>query len=203
MLQSCLRAGLVMAALSFTSACRADVFLFTAQLTGAAESPPNASPGTGSALITFDTVANTLRVQVIFSGLLGTTTAAHIHAATATAGVGTAGVATQVPTFTNFPLGVTSGSMDQTLDLTNLGSFNPAYVTANGNTAASAAEALLTASQAGKAYLNLHTTTFGGGEIRGFLQAVPEPSCLVLAGVGGLVVLGLKGRTVLAQRLGR
>ncbi len=37
----------------------------------------------------------------------------------------------------------------------------------------------------GKYYINIHTTSNGGGEVRGFLvQAVPEPSVAVLAAVG-------------------
>ena len=40
---------------------------------------------------------------------------------------------------------------------------------------------------AGLWYLNLHTTQFGGGEIRG--QVVPEPTSLVLLSVGGLALL--------------
>ena len=49
-------------------------------------------------------------------------------------------------------------------------SYNPAFVTAHGGTAASAAAALLAGLEAGQAYLNIHTTTHPGGEIRGFLQ---------------------------------
>jgi hypothetical protein len=79
--------------------------IYSATLSGPAESPPNASPGTGFAEIDFDTTANTLRVQVSFTGLLGTTTASHIHAATMTPGTGTAIVATTTPTFPGFPLG--------------------------------------------------------------------------------------------------
>ena len=37
---------------------------------GPAESPPNASPGIGIGIITIDDVANTMRVQVGFSGLV-------------------------------------------------------------------------------------------------------------------------------------
>src|SRR5438128_2262197 len=93
-----------------SAACQAQVF--RADLSGPAESPPNSSPGTGTSIITLDLSGNTLRVQTVFSGLLGTTTASHIHSATAVPFTGTAGVATQVPTFSAFPLGVTSGSMD-------------------------------------------------------------------------------------------
>jgi hypothetical protein len=110
-----------------------------------------------------------MRVQVSFVGLTGNTTASHIHAPTVVALTGTAGVATTTPTFTGFPLGVTSGVYDHTFDLTQSSSYNPAYVTANGGTVAAANAALLAAIAAGKAYLNVHSVTFGGGEIRGFL----------------------------------
>jgi hypothetical protein len=125
---------------------------------------------------------------VTFSGLLGTTTAAHIHAPTATPGTGTAGVATTTPYFAGFPIGVTSGTYMNTLDLTQSSSYNPSYITANGGTPASAELALTTAIADGEAYLNIHTTVFGGGEIRGFLTLVPEPSSLGLLGIGGGVL---------------
>ena len=35
----------------------------------------------------------------------------------------------------------------------------------------------------GTTYFNIHTSTFGGGEIRGFL-VTPEPATLVLLGLG-------------------
>ncbi|MEO7308790.1 MAG: CHRD domain-containing protein, partial [Chitinophagaceae bacterium] len=144
--------------------------IYTAVLNGPAESPSNASPGTGTATITINTVTNTMRVQCSFSGLTGTTTASHVHSATAVANTGTAGVATTTPTFTGFPLGVTSGTYDNTFDMTLPGSYNPAYVTANGGTTASAFAALQAGLAANKAYYNIHTSTFGGGEIRGFLS---------------------------------
>jgi hypothetical protein len=158
------------------------VTIYTASLTGLAESPPNASPGTGSAQVDYDSLAHTLRVQVTFSGLLGTTTASHIHAATAVPFTGTVGVATTVPTFAGFPLGVTSGTYDNTLDLTLASSFNPAFVTAHGGTLTNAEAALAAALADGMAYLNIHTTVVPAGEIRGFL--VPEPATLLLLGSG-------------------
>ena len=45
--------------------------------------PPNASPGTGSAMAAFDSQAHTLDLHVTFGGLTSGTTAAHIHAPTA------------------------------------------------------------------------------------------------------------------------
>ena len=62
------------------------------------------------------------------------------------------------PTFSGFPLGVTSGSFMQTFDMTQASSYNPAFVTANGGTVAGAEAALLAGLHAGTAYLNIHTS---------------------------------------------
>jgi len=170
-----IRFFLCVSLLLFTgSAAYANPFSFAATLTGPGESPPNASPGTGSAFVTFDPVAHFMQVQVNFSGLLGTTTASHIHSPTAVPGTGTAAVATQVPTFINFPLGVTSGAYNQSFDTSLASTYNPAFVTANGGSVFAAETALFASLQAGTAYLNIHTTSFPGGEIRGFLATVPE-----------------------------
>ncbi len=41
---------------------------------------------------------------------------------------------------------------------------------------------------AGRAYINFHTTQFGGGEIRGNIAAVPEPEAYALM-LGGLALV--------------
>jgi len=162
---------------------------YEAYLYDGGESPPNASPGIGSTDVYYDDLAHTLLVQVTFSGLLGTTTASHIHAATATPGSGNAIVATTTPTFPGFPLGVTSGTYVHTLDLTDSGSWNPAFITAHGGTPASAESFFIPALNAREAYLNIHTTFRPGGEIRGFLVA-PIPASILLFGTG---LAGLAG----------
>lgn len=178
-------------ALIGVSNVHAGLITYQAQLSGPAEAPPNASPGLGQATVVVDADANTMRVIVSFSGLLAVTTAAHIHGPTPNPLEGTAGVATTTPTFPFFPLGVTSGSYDQTFDLLAASSYNPAFVTANGGTTAGAQAALLAALASQRAYLNIHTAAFPAGEIRGFLQAaVPEPSSLASMGLG---VMGLVG----------
>jgi hypothetical protein len=145
------------------------VFVFTAALNGGNQNPAIATPGTGTAKVTWNTLTNEMSVDVTFSGLTTPTTAAHIHCCVTPPG--NTGVATTVPTFTGFPLGVTSGTYTHTFDMTSAASYNPAFVTANGGTTAGAEAALLAGLEAGQAYLNIHTTMFPGGEIRGFLAS--------------------------------
>jgi hypothetical protein len=172
----------------------AAVITYHADLNGSSEAPSNNSPGTGSATVKYDNVLHTMSVSVDFSGLVGNTTASHIHAATAIPDAGTAGVATVVPNFTGFPLGVKNGTYAHTFDMTLASSYNPAYVTAKGSVGA-AETALADALASGKSYLNIHTQSFGGGEIRGFLHAVPEPgSTGVITGIAAALLAFVRRR---------
>ena len=183
------------AALLFgASVSHATILTFGATLDGPTEGTP--SLGTGFARVIVDDVADTMHVMATFSGLTTPTAAAHIHCCTPTAFSGTAGVATTTPSFPGFPLGVTSGTFDNTFDLTLASSYNPAFVSANGGTPASAEDALIAGMLAGRTYFNIHTTQFPGGEIRGFL-AVPEPSLISLLALGlaaGLIATRRKTR---------
>ncbi|MEO0017556.1 MAG: hypothetical protein RLZZ522_839, partial [Verrucomicrobiota bacterium] len=49
--------------------CPAAITVYTAMLSGAAESPSNASTGTGAATVTIDSTFNTMRVQVNFAAI--------------------------------------------------------------------------------------------------------------------------------------
>ncbi len=186
---------LVLAAALFSaSLAHADPVTFTTSLSGAAESPANASRGTGVGRVVFDLAAHSLFVSETFSDLVAGTTASHIHCCTALPGVGTAGVATMTPTFSLFPLGVTSGTFSQTFDTSLSSTYNPSFITLLGSVSA-AESALFAGMQSGDTYLNIHTTAFSGGEIRGFLilAPVPEPEIVVLM-LAGLVAVSLARR---------
>jgi CHRD domain len=172
-------------------ALQADVFKFEATLSGPAESPPNTSPATGSAWVTYDDIAKTLEVSATFAGLEGITTVAHIHAPTAVAFAGAVGVATYPGTFPGFPVGVSAGSyVSPSIDLTQTASFTAGFLTLNSGTAAGAEVGLFNALMDGKAYFNLHSSRYPGGEIRGFLTPVPDNAAtapLLLSAVLGML----------------
>ncbi|MEY2840326.1 MAG: hypothetical protein RJB60_2625 [Pseudomonadota bacterium] len=156
--------------------------VYFGQLLGSSEVPAASTPGMGEVRVTLDFDLVTMRVEASFSGLLGTVTAAHIHCCTLP-GANT-GVATTTPTFAGFPTGVKAGSYDQTFNMALASSYNAAYITNNGGTVGSAFNALTAGLDAGKAYFNLHSSSFSGGEIRAILTPVPEPTSSGLAFVG-------------------
>lgn len=176
----------------------ADTITYGANLSGPAESPPNASTGFGASLLTVDLDNLTMQIQALFFGLGAETTIAHIHCCTAQPFTSTAGVATPLPSFPDFPVGVIFGSYDQSFDMTDAASWNPAFINANGGSTGSAFSALVAGLNEGRAYLNIHSEEFPGGEIRGFyVAAVPAPAGVWLL-VTGLVALAgrrLRNRT--------
>ena len=170
--------ALWLAALALTA--QANVVYFHADLSGAAESPPNASPATGFTDMTYDSSTHLLSIHIVFSNLIGLTTASHIHCCTAVPGVANSGVATELPSFDFLVPGVQSGDVFGVEDLSLAADYNPAFLNAHGGTAAGAEAFLLAGMMSGQAYLNVHSSFRPGGEIRGFLQ-VPEPLTSVLA----------------------
>jgi len=181
-----LSAALILAVPAFPA-----VISFTATLSSANEVPVNASVGTGTATVVFDNILHSLNVDVTFSGLTGLTTASHIHCC---ADPGTnAGVATELPSFSNLPLGVTSGSFTQTYVTNVLATYNPAFVTANGGTADSAEAALFAGMLAGKSYLNVHSSFAKGGEIRA--NFTPEPGTFGLIAIPTIALMFLLRRS--------
>ncbi|HEX2855254.1 MAG TPA: CHRD domain-containing protein [Opitutaceae bacterium] len=147
----------------------AQVLVFHANLTGAQEVPANASPGTGFADAILDVPTSVLTFSTTWSGLLAATSNGHIH----TAPVGVSGPV--VIPFPGLTLGSTFGTYSNTFTLT-----------------AGQVSDLV----AGLDYVNIHSTSFPGGEIRGQLLAVPgavpEPSTYALGGAAILAWLAVR-----------
>jgi hypothetical protein len=158
---------------------------------GPSESPPNGSPG--SSVATFELDGDLLRAEVPFRDLVAGATMAHIHCCTTDAFTGTAGIA--IP-FVDFPLGVTAGTYTHAFDLTDAAVYDPAFLAAFGGTPVLAGIALLDGINSNEAYLNIHTSEFPAGEIRGFLVAAPIPE----PATWGMLGLGLAGLSLVKRR---
>lgn len=144
--------------------------------------PGAVTGGTGGEIgagISYDDVTNILSINVGwgssqgFTNLSSASNNSHIHGpTTSNNGAGftqTAGVLFNLTRSSNL---ATGGTITQTVTLT---------------------EPQETDLKNGKYYINIHTTNNGGGEMRGFLVQVPEPS-RALTAMLGLGLLGLRRR---------
>ena len=127
---------------------------YTAALKGSNEAPtPNTSTATGAATATL--TSGVLTYSVTFAGLSSGATAGHIH-------IGIPGVAG--PAIVGFS-GVTStsGTLTGTVNMT------AANVANTSATLVISGDSLLKAINNGNAYVNIHSSNFPSGEIRGQL----------------------------------
>ena len=123
---------------------RDNIYYGTISMTGAQETPPVTTTATGTIDANYNRLTKTLSYSIVFSGLVDSAVAAHIH------GLGEVGVkADIVQTFANFPrrkAGSYSGSL-----LIDGVKFTEEYLLG------------------GRYYINIHSKTYSGGEIRGQL----------------------------------
>lgn len=149
-------------------------------LSGLQENPANASPATGFATLLLNTTTGDFTLDYSYTGLTGTVTMAHFHQAPAGTNGGVVywlasmGAPNNLPTTLMSPALMTGMTSDTS---SGTGTFSPA---------------LISAALAGNLYMNVHTTTFAGGEIRG--QVVPTPGAAALLGLGSLLVVGRRRR---------
>jgi hypothetical protein len=173
---------LLLAGLALLAPSIAQADTYIADLSGPSENPGNASPGIGSGTVTLNLATHTLQVDLSWSNLTAPATAAHIHSPASSPA--NAGVA--IP-LTGFPA-ATSGTYSNTFNTLDSSIYSSAYLTNHGGTAAGAESGIASELAAGMAYLNIHTSNFPGGEIRGFL-VVPEPATVALTAIGGIGLL--------------
>ena len=173
--------------LAVVSAAHAHVHTYQADLTGANEAVPNSSPAIGVSTVTLDLDLITILIELDFSDLTGSSTAAFVHGPTSIPLIGFAGPMTPALVETGFPMGVVAGGYSHLFDLTDAPGYDPAFITEGGGTVSDALNVLISAFEGGKAYLSIQSVGFPGGEFRGFyteVREVPEPTSIAMMGLG-------------------
>jgi len=175
--------ALALAALPMAASATIKVYSFN--LDAMQEVPTNSSTAAGSFQLTVDDVADTLSFVMTAFNLQGTVQGAHIHMA---------------------PMG-SNGSVQFNL-FNNADASGPvtvgpflvpnSYALLGNNKAAGSTTTLMPLADAINAmpwnfYVNLHTSVYGGGEIRGQLAPIPEPGTYALLAIG-LGVIGVAAR---------
>lgn len=167
--------SLLAASLALPLAAGAATKVYTFNLDGAQEVPANSSPAAGSAQITVDDTLDTITFSLAAFDLQGTFAAAHIH--------GTA------------PVGVNAGDIFNLVTTADYSGpvLAGVFPIPNSHLLFGADKATTWAddinAQPWLFYVNLHTSAFPGGEIRGQLAPVPEASTYAMM-LGGLGLVG-------------
>jgi hypothetical protein len=146
---------------------------FTANLTGGQE--PTSSTATGQGTITIDDVSGVVTVNGTFTGLTTPSNNAHVHGLSPLGGP-----AAPVLFPLTFTSGATSGTFSGTGTLTG---------------------ANLTGALSGQTYVNIHSTMFPSGEIRGQILAVTSAPAIPPWGLAFLTLsIAGAGAWLLARR---
>jgi CHRD domain len=146
--------------LAFNTFAMAQTYTFTSVLSGSNEVPPNISTATGTLTGTYDATSKLITLSVTYAALTGTLTASHLHQAAV--GLNGSVIVNLAPS---------TGA--------NAGTFGGTFSIPPANEAS-----LLS----GNFYVNLHSTAFSGGEIRGQLALLPKPKCEIEAAAGDVCI---------------
>ena len=146
----------------------------------------NGTPGSGGEIgagITFDNVTLQLTINIGwgsgngFTDLTGPATVGHIHGPTPSA----------APASFNEAVGVMIG-------LDNLAGWNNSATNGGFSGTVTLTQAQVDFLNAGRLYINIHTSTNGPGEIRGNLLPIPEPSTYALLALGAGALVAMRRR---------
>lgn len=165
-------ATLLFAALALVGPARADTRIFAFPLSAGQEVPPSGTGGSGQATVFLDDVTGAVSVTGTYTGLSSVAIAAHIHGPA--------------------PAGVNAGVI---VGLTISGGTSGTLSGGGTLSAANVSDMI-----AGLTYVNLHTSSFGGGEIRGQIVAASAVPALPPTWVAGLAALALIGGAYLLSR---
>lgn len=154
-----MRLALAIAVLGATAgAAQGTLIKMTFPMDGLQEVPPKVTPGFGTGKIELDTDTNLLKWNIVYQDLLGPTVAAHFHAPA--------------------PFGVNAPPV---IDFGDFGSLLSPIVGETTITAAQTQQIL-----DGLWYVNIHSSVFTPGEIRG--QVVPGPAVLAPLALAGIAL---------------
>ena len=175
------RSAAAAAALALAGAgASAATAVYSFNLSGAQEVPANASPAAGSMQITVDDTAGLISYTFTGFNFIGAFTMAHIHQAAA----GSNGpVRFDLVPPADYSGPVTFGAV----------SIPNSWALLGQNEAISTAVAAAINAAPWNYYVNIHTSAFPGGEIRGQLAPIPEPGTWALM-LGGVAALGWRLR---------
>jgi hypothetical protein len=154
----------------FSFPASAAIINLTASIDGGQEVPPTGSPATGTGSMVYNDVSNLLSWEITYTAdtMIGTPTVSHFHGPA--------------------PVGSNAG-VQVDIVANSGGSIASPMIGSENITEAQELDLL-----AGLWYINIHSTRFPGGEIRGQVNVVPVPAAVWLFGSGLIGLLGIARR---------